>query len=224
MDTSTNEDNDSIRKVGGAFADGLTLIRALLTPVVMYVIVTGWPDNLHFAIFASLRFAIAALTDIFDDMTGGAENSRYRKFGWFDDIADTVLILGTLLAMVWVIWKHGLMSWAFMIPAIIIIAREIIVGLAKGSSFRDTGWPETSLGTAKTAITMLAVCLLLASPWLTTWMDSFLSTSDNVMIIYDTPSPYLWWIGQGLLWLAAIISIITGYKLLKSPADMSHDG
>ena len=165
MDTSTNETKNNI---GGAFADGLTLVRALLTPIVMYVVVTGWPNNLNMVILASILFAIAALTDIFDDYAGGTEKSIYRKFGWFDDMADMTLILGTLFAMLWVVFKNDMMSWAFVVPALIIIAREVLVGLVKGSSFREIGWPQTSLGTAKTALTMFAVCLLLASPWVTT--------------------------------------------------------
>ena len=88
MNTSTNNDNSS---PGGAFADGLTLVRFLLTPIVMLVILNGWPSN-QMAIMASILFVIAAFTDIFDDLTGGAETARGRKLGWFDDIADTCLL------------------------------------------------------------------------------------------------------------------------------------
>ena len=79
-----------------------------------------------------------------------------------------------------------------------------------------TGWPETRFGDLKNGLIMLGTCLLLASPWLTTWIDRLLAGSDNAMDIYGSTSPYVWLIGEGILWIAAIISIITGIKLLTT--------
>jgi len=220
MNTSMNENQ---AKTGGAFADGLTLVRLLLTPIVMFVIIKGWPNQLNMALLASALFAIAALTDLFDDMTGGAENTPYRQFGWFDDIADTVLITGTLLAMLWVIYQNGMLHWALAVPAAIIIIRDVLVGLIKGSSFRNNGWPETRMGTLKTALTMFAICLLLASPWLTNWIDGLRASGDSIMDIYNNASPYVWWVGQGLLWVAALLSLVTGLQLLTGKSNAAND-
>jgi len=166
---------------------------------------------------------IAAFTDIFDDLTGGAETARNRKLGWFDDIADTVLVTGSLAAMLWVIRESGQLAWPFAVPALVLIGREVLVGLFKGRSLVKHGWPETRMGNIRTFVTMAGVCLLIASPWLTTWLDSFRANDGNIMEIYDSNSGYVWMLGQALLWIAAILSVITGFQILTGKRGPAND-
>ena len=216
MTTSTNKvDENQTTATSGAIADALTLVRVVLVPVIMFLIIKGWP-NLDMAVLASSLFIVAALTDFFDDYFGGTEKAVHRKFGWFDDIADILLVIGTLAAMIYVTHKNGFLAWTFAIPAGVIILREGLVGLLKGYQMTKTGWPETRFGDLKNGLIMLGTCLLLASPWLTTWIDRLLAGSDNAMDIYGSTSPYVWLFGEGILWIAAIISIITGIKLLTT--------
>ena len=216
MTTSTNKvDENQTTATSGAIADALTLVRVVLVPVIMFLIIKGWP-NLDMAVLASSLFIVAALTDFFDDYFGGTEKAVHRKFGWFDDIADILLVIGTLAAMLYVTHKNGFLAWTFAIPAGVIILREGLVGLLKGYQMTKTGWPETRFGDLKNGLIMLGTCLLLASPWLTTWIDRLLAGSYNAMDIYGSTSPYVWLIGEGILWIAAIISIITGIKLLTT--------
>lgn len=209
---------DNMRDMRGAFADGLTLIRFLLTFVVMGVILAGWPQ-LHPALLATFLLIVAALTDIWDDIIGGSERSKHRKFGWFDDIADMVLILGTLCALLYVVWKNGVLGWGLAVPAIIIIAREVIIGFARGYEFSKYGWPTTKWGWLKNTMTIAAVCVLLASPWLTTWVDMRRATDTNIVDIYNATSPHIWISGQIMLWLAAAISVLTGIAILRGDAS-----
>lgn len=199
----------------GAFADGLTLIRVILTPVIMALIILGWPST-QVAVFATALLLIAAVTDILDDLIGGSERSKARQFGWFDDIADIVLIIGTLAALLYVVWSNGILGWAFAIPAAAIIAREVIIGLAKGYEFNKYGWPTTRWGGLKNALTILATCILLASPWLTAWFDMRRADDANLIEVFGTNSPSIWIIGQVILWIAAIVSVATGISLLRS--------
>ena len=216
MTTSTNKvDENQTTATSGAIADALTLVRVVLVPVIMFLIIKGWP-NLDMAVLASSLFIVAALTDFFDDYFGGTEKAVHRKFGWFDDIADILLVIGTLAAMLYVTHKNRFLAWTFAIPAGVIILREGLVGLLKGYQMTKTGWPETRFGDLKNGLIMLGTCLLLASPWLTTWIDRLLAGPDNAMDIYGSTSPYVWLIGEGILWIAAIISIITGIKLLTT--------
>ena len=197
MTTSTNKvDENQTTATSGAIADALTLVRVVLVPVIMFLIIKGWP-NLDMAVLASSLFIVAALTDFFDDYFGGTEKAVHRKFGWFDDIADILLVIGTLAAMLYVTHKNGFLAWTFAIPAGVIILREGLVGLLKGYQMTKTGWPETRFGDLKNGLIMLGTCLLLASPWLTTWIDRLLAGSDNAMDIYGSTSPYVWLIGEG---------------------------
>jgi len=222
MNTSTND--NELKRAGGAFADGLTLIRLLLTPVIMFLVIAkGWPDT-NTALLAFIIFAIAALTDFFDDVTGGAETSRFRKFGWFDDIADTVLMTGTLGAILYVVMTKGSLNWLLAVPAGIIILREVLVGLFKGFELSRHGWPETRLGNLKTAVIMLAVCLLLAAPWLSVWLETLITNDENVMDVYGRTTNQVWNIGLILLWIGAILSLLTGLSLLTQKNHPANDG
>ncbi len=252
MNTSTNETD--MKQAGGAFADGLTLLRVLLTPIIMFVIIAkGWPSS-SVAALASMLFAIAAITDIFDNITGGAETSRFRKFGWFDDIADTVLVVGTLLAMIWVLLKTKTpdivlmdpaltapeltIPWIFIIPAGIIIAREAIVGLIKGFEFSREGWSETRLGDLKNAFIMFGTCLLLASPWLNPWLTGLFAgdkpVADETTAITEAPAAdafnayintpdMVWTTGTVLLWIGAILALVTGFQVLTRKSRAAND-
>lgn len=215
--TNDNTINNSIsaKDAGGAFADGLTFIRIIMTPVIMAIIYLYWPET-RMAVFASVLFIIAAVTDIFDDFFGGASNSIYRKYGWLDDIADTVLVVGTLIALSLVIYREGLLAWAFAVPAAILIGREIVVGLLKGFELSRFGWPDTKMSNAKSGLSMLAVCILVGSPWLTQLFDNYRAQQDP-MAIFDAASPFVWWIGQGILWVAALLSVITAIEIFKAP-------
>ena len=216
---NTGETNSS--QIGGAIADGLTFVRFVLTPVIMLIIIKGWP-NLHMALLATFLLIFAAMTDFFDDYFGGTENAPNRKFGWFDDIADIVLVVGTLIALLWVTHKGGVLGWLFAAPAGIIIAREVLVGLTKGYDMTKSGWPETKYGSIKNGLITLGTCILVASPWITTWLDSAMSGKDNVSSLISS-SPQVWMIGQGVLWFAAIVSLVTGFKILKTKAGAAND-
>ncbi|GHA82175.1 CDP-diacylglycerol--glycerol-3-phosphate 3-phosphatidyltransferase [Algimonas arctica] len=204
--------------LGGAFADGLTLVRFAATPVIMALILWQWPDP-QVAILASVLFIVAAVTDVFDDWFGGASRSVMRRYGYLDDIADTVLIVGALLALTLVLYRNGLMHWAFYIPVFGLIGREILVGLLKGFELSRYGWPDNPISNAKVAFAMLGTTLLVGSPWLTQLFDRVRAGDDRAMEVYSAGSPLIWIAGQACLWLAAVFSLISAYKILTFKRD-----
>ncbi len=208
-------------QTGGIIADILTLMRALITPVIMAVIIMGWPLP-GYALLASALFIMAALTDFFDDYFGGAETAVMRKFGWFDDIADIILVIGALLAMSWVIYRAGLMNGFIAIPIILFIGKELLVGLFKGFELSNLNPVEDRLATAKNALSMMAVSVLIASPWLTAWMDS-LRVSSDPYAIYNEASTFIWLIGTGLLWIAALIGLLHGLRLFQATKPIKDE-
>ncbi|PHR55669.1 MAG: hypothetical protein COA43_15035 [Robiginitomaculum sp.] len=229
MTISTNDNIPQKGLFGGAFADALTLIRILLTPLIMFVIIKAWsakPDDpmgfvsldLQLVLLASILFVIAALTDIADDFIGGDERTSSRFLGKFDDVADSILIAGTLLALLYVSNTAGLLHWTFAVPAFALLARDIIVSLIKSHQLSKFGLIETRLGDIKGVLAMLGVCILVASPWLSNIVDSVRAgnTVESALNVYDNASPLVWNIGLCILWMAAILSLITGLKLLTS--------
>ena len=225
----TDDTIDSPKAVGGAFADALTWLRMLIMPLVAFLIWKGWQPvasggiDLGLTLLASALFAIGALTDIFDDFLGGNERSVHRRFGYLDDVADTVLVVGTLLALLFVVHRAGLMSWVFWVPAIILIGRELIVGLFKGFELSRYYFPDTLLSNLKSGVSMLATCLLLASPWLQVWIDRLMAGEDKVAEVFATSSPAVWIAGQIFLWVAAVLSIITAIELFRADFTAAND-
>lgn len=224
MTTLANDNDNETTPPNGAFADGLTLIRVILTPIIMFIIVKAWSAkagdpsgfvslDLSLVLLASILFVVAALTDIADDFIGGSAHTKGRLLGWFDDIADSVLVAGTLLALTWVIYKAGLLHWLFAVPVTILIVRDIIIWLTKRGSLL-----ETRLGDIKSALAMLGTCILVATPWLSNIVDGFRANgaAEKAVEIYNNASPLVWNCGLTILWIAALLSLLTGFKILTS--------
>ena len=204
---------------GGAFADALTFLRIAMTPVIMALIVWGWPE-LQVALLASFLFIVAALTDIFDDFFGGSARSQYRRYGYLDDIADTILFVGVLLALAFVLFRADLVSWTWAIPVAVLIGRELLVGLFKGFELSRYGWADNLYSSAKGGFAMLGTALLVGSPWLTQWIDMTRATPDNAIEVLAGGSPLVWVIGEVALWIAAVFSVIAGIKILTHTREV----
>ena len=231
MTTSTNSDDniDNAKAAGGAFADALTWLRMLIMPLVVFLVWKGWQPveaggiDLSLTLLASSLFAIAAFTDIFDDFLGGNARSVHRRFGYLDDIADTVLVVGTLAALTFVVHRAGWMSWVFLTPVVVLIGREIIVAVFKGFELSRYVLPDTLMSNLKSGLSMLGTCLLLASPWLQVWIDRIRAGTDKVAETFAATSPYVWVTGEVFLWIAAIFSIISAVRLFKTDFSAAND-
>jgi phosphatidylglycerophosphate synthase len=235
MTISMNDSDENLETpeaAGGAFADALTWLRMLIMPVVAFLIWKGWQPvdaggiDLGLTLLASVLFAIAAITDVFDDFLGGNERSIHRRFGYLDDVADTVLVVGTLAALLFVVARAEFLHWTFMIPAVILIGREVVVGLFKGFELSRYILPNTLLSNLKSGLSMLATCLLLASPWLQTWFDKFRAGENQVAEVFAATSPGVWIAGEITLWVAAVLSIATAVAIFRldfSDIDIETD-
>lgn len=228
MTTSTNE-NPTQAETSGAFAGGLTLVRLFMTPIIMFVIYKAWSWNqgdteryLSLILLASVLFVIAALTDVPDDYVGGSARSMDRKFGWFDDIADSVLVSGTLIALMWVAQNAGLLHWTFFVPAVLLIARDIVIAITKGFELSKFGFIETKLGDFKSFMAMFAACVLVAATWLSTFVNSTRESNEDLLQVYGNASPLVWNIGLGALWIAAVLALVTGAEFFSKPDNVKE--
>ncbi len=89
-----------------------------------------------------------------------------------------------------------------MLPALVILCREILVsGLREYLAGLRVGMPVSRLAKWKTAIQMVAIGVLIVG-----------DAGWHVLPIVT--------IGEALLWLAAILTIVTGYDYLR--AGLSH--
>jgi cardiolipin synthase (CMP-forming) len=168
----------------------LTFLRIIIIPT---IVVCFYIDSMaaRWAMFS--LYTIAGISDFLDGYLA-------RKLGQFSDlgklldpIADKVLVATTLILMVAVDKLKGFT----LIPTLIILSREFLVsGLREFLANFNVGMPVTELAKWKTFCQMFAIGTLLFS--------------------YGTPScPFLPKLGAVLLWIAAILTLITGYIYLK---------
>lgn len=138
-------------------------------------------------------FALAGVTDYLD----GHFARRYKQmsaFGRFlDPIADKLLVAITLMMLV----AFNRLSTPALMPALIILAREILVsGLREFLAGLRVSVPVSRLAKWKTGIQMVAI---------------------GVLLIGDAGPGFLpmSFIGETLLWMAALLTLVTGYDYLR---------
>jgi CDP-diacylglycerol---glycerol-3-phosphate 3-phosphatidyltransferase len=147
---------------------------------------------------AVVIFALAAITDFFDGYLARAWDQQSALGRMLDPIADKLLVSVVLLMLVYSGSITGLHVWA----AVIILCREILVsGLREFLAELQVTVHVTQLAKLKTTGQMVALGFLLAG-----------SAGDKVF-------PYTSDLGLGLLWIAAILTIYTGYDYFRVGID-----
>ena len=144
---------------------------------------------------ATFMFAAACITDFLDGYLARLWSQQSALGRMLDPIADKLLVGATLLMLVhtgtikeWAVWA-----------AVIILCREILVsGLREYLAEARVKLRVTWLAKWKTAIQMVALGVLIAGP-------------AGEMLI-----PGLSLLGLSLLWLAALLTLVTGYEYLRS--------
>ena len=174
----------------------LTYARIIMVPVVAGLVMWGGA----FAHWLALGiFIIAAITDFFDGWLARRWQLQSSLGRMLDPIADKLLVAAALLALVGDSTIEGAHLWA----AIIILCREVLVsGLREYLAELRVSVPVTQLAKWKTAIQFIAMCFLIAGP------------AGDVVLSYNTQ------IGLGMLWVAAALTLYTGYDYFR--AGVSH--
>ena len=170
----------------------LTISRIVVIPVIflsIYITTEVW------SIFASILFIVASITDYFDGYLARARNQTSAFGRLLDPIADKLLVASALIV---ILAKPG-MVWTQLsfIPVIVILCREILVsGLREFLREVNVGMPVTRLAKWKTGFQMTALSMmLLRGVW------------------------YWGGIGEFLLWIAGILTFITGYQYFQKSLE-----
>ena len=210
----------------------LTMVRLIAAPglVLMFLYFTRpWADW-----FALTLFVSAALTDWIDGYLARAWKQETKLGAMLDPIADKAMVVIALLVIT---GYAGMDPW-ILLPATIIMFREVFVsGLREFLGDTAGTLKVTKLAKWKTTAQMVAIAVLFSSGifqhmWIerTVGMDrdilaEILAGGDdpvNVRLISDAYW-YTWWIGVGLLWAAAILTIVTGWDYLRKSLPYLED-
>ncbi|MDE2577458.1 MAG: CDP-diacylglycerol--glycerol-3-phosphate 3-phosphatidyltransferase [Hyphomicrobiales bacterium] len=175
----------------------LTYGRILAVPVVVALLF--WPDEFWMRWAALGVFTLAAVTDFFDGYLARAWSQQSAMGRMLDPIADKLLVAAVLMMLV---ADHTIQSWSLW-AAIVILCREILVsGLREFLAELKVPMPVSAVAKWKTTVQLIALGFLIAGP------------------AGETVLPGAARIGDLLLWIAAILTLYTGWDYMK--AGLKH--
>jgi len=134
-----------------------TAMRIVLTPVVMWLVLTDDSGD-GTAVLATVLFCVAAATDWVDGRLARRWNVTSRLGSFLDTTADKLLVTGVLIALLAV---DHVSPWI----AALIIGRELVLMALRGVIAADGEIMAPSmLGKLKTSIQFLAIALAILRP------------------------------------------------------------
>jgi len=156
-------------------ANAITVIRLLATPVVI-VLIMVWGASWFTFVFGGLL----ALSDGIDGWVARRQGTT-RSGAFLDPLADKVVVLGALVALV----AKGIIWW---LPVAVIAVREIAMSIYRSlAGRRGISIPARNSAKFKTLVQDIAIGMCLAPPLAGHWT-----------------------LLNGAMWVAAFLTVFTG--------------
>jgi cardiolipin synthase (CMP-forming) len=144
---------------------------------------------------AFVIYVVAAITDFFDGYLARKWKQQSSLGKMLDPIADKVLVAVVLL----VLSADNILNGGHIWAAIIIMSREVLVsGLREFLGELQVSVPVTQVAKWKTTVQLIAIGFLIAGP-----------AADSVF-------PHVTQIGIVGLWIAAALTLYTGYDYFRA--------
>jgi cardiolipin synthase (CMP-forming) len=169
----------------------LTLSRIVAIPLVILTFYMPPPAGPW---LGCALFSLAGLTDWLDGRLARAWKQQSELGRFLDPVADKLLVATTLFMLA----VNARFSPPTILPALVILSREIMVsGLREHLATVRVRVPVSRLAKWKTGIQMVAIGVLLVGDAGPAWLPVRM-------------------IGELLLWLAAALTLVTGYDYLRA--------
>ena len=175
----------------------LTLSRILAVPLLVFLL---WKPAPWDYAFTFVLYCVVGITDYFDGYLARAQGLTSRLGQFLDPIADKIMVAAVLVMLMASRKADGdapiIQDWS-VIPALIILLREIMVsGLREFLAELKVLVPVSALAKWKTTFQLVALGAL----------------------ILGGAFPVQYWIhmvGLTCLWLAAALTLVTGWDYLR---------
>ncbi|MCR5142064.1 MAG: CDP-diacylglycerol--glycerol-3-phosphate 3-phosphatidyltransferase [Ruminococcus sp.] len=166
----------------------LTVLRVILVPFFVAALMIEFPGHVWLAL---VIFAAASITDLLDGKIARAQN-LVTNFGKFlDPLADKMLVMSALVCFT-------ALGWCDPAAVVIILAREFMVsGLRLVTANEGIVVAAGIWGKLKTAFTMVALVIIM------------------LFEAVGGKTPGLFAVNEVFIWLAAVLTIISGGIYLK---------
>lgn len=169
----------------------LTISRIIVIPAIFLMV---YFHSVVWQLIAAVLFIAASITDYFDGYLARQRNETSALGRLLDPIADKLLVASALVV---ILARHMVVCELSYIPVIVILCREILVsGLREFLREVNVGMPVTRLAKWKTGFQMTALSMMLLKG-------------------------FFYWggIGEILLWIAGVLTFITGYQYFQKSLD-----
>ena len=177
-------------------AEYLTYARVAAVPLVAGFLF--WPDGAWARWTALAIFVAAAVTDFFDGYLARAWSQQSSLGRMLDPIADKLLVSSVILMLA----ANQTIAGATLLAGLVILCREILVsGLREYLAELRVPVPVTAVAKWKTTVQLVALGFLIAGPAGEAAMPGAIQT------------------GIVLLWIAAILTLYTGWDYMKASYD-----
>ena len=178
----------------------ITLFRIILIPV--FLVVFYLPVSWH-NFGAAFIFWLASISDALDGYLA-RRLKQSTPFGAFiDPVADKLMVVSALVVIV-----EDYQSWWIAVPALIMIAREIIISALRefmSSRGKRDVVAVSWLGKYKTAAQMLALIGLI-------WQPSY----DIPLILFEFPHQILMFAAYGFYFIATVLTCWSMIEYFKA--------
>ena len=188
----------------------LTLLRIILVPFFIIAMLVNFP--FHYLV-AGCIFGVASVTDTLDGKIARSRN-LVTDFGRFaDPLADKILVLSALVCFLQV----GLLGSFGAIPVIIVLFREFaisgirLVAASSGKVVAANIW-----GKIKTVSQMVGISVIFA-------MQVVLEVLNAMKVSTGFITEVFYYIGNGLIWLSTVFTLISGIIYLKDNISFLKD-
>ena len=211
----------------------LTLLRLLAAPSVAIMFLyfnrplADW--------FALLLFVSAAITDFVDGYLARAWKQETKFGAMMDPIADKAMVI---IALVVITGFSGMNPWILM-PAVLIIFREVFVSGLREFLGDTAGTLEvTVLAKWKTTLQMVAIAILFAKGAFEHYLiERSMGMDQDTQIgilagdiedllglrSLETGLEISWYAGVGFLWLAMILTVLSGADYFRKALPYLRD-
>ena len=181
----------------------LTIGRIILVPIFVF---TFYLPGLLGDLIPFFIFLLASFTDFLDGVLARLFKEESKLGELLDPIADKIIVASALVLLV---MDKTIINYE-VIAAIIILTREILIsGLREFLAKVQVTMPVSRLSKYKTFIQMFAIATLLTGE------------SGNQLINFGDYNAHS--IGIVLLWIAAFLTLYTGYDYVKKGIDHAID-
>ena len=178
----------------------LTIGRIIIVPI---FVISFYIPGIVGDLVPFFLFVLASFTDYLDGLLARLYEEESRLGELLDPIADKILVAAALVLLI----MNGIIKNYEVIAAIVILTREILIsGLREFLAKRkEATLPVSSLSKFKTFIQMFSIALLLTG-----------ETGNKIINFQDYNAQT---IGIVLLWIAAFLTLYTGYDYLRKGID-----